>query len=370
MIQIRVLIVEDSSLIRRKMAEILGRHPDLKVVAAVATGRLALANLHDLIPDVVLVGVSLPEKEGLKTLATLRQSSPELPIIVFSRLVERGSQTTVDVMLLGATDYVTQPESASDFDRCVQLELTEKIKALAIPRQALPVAAVTAPDSHQLFAQRTHAAEQVVIPRRSMASSPVADIVAIATSTGGPNALATLLSALPSSFNTPIVVVQHMPAGFTTTLSESLRRQTGRNIQEVNSIQPLNAAPVWLAPGGRHLVVRREGMQLQVEPHDGPSENGCTPSADVLFRSVVEHFGSRCLAVVLTGMGCDGLAGSRLVRQSGGQVLAQDEASSVAWGMPGQVATAGLADDVLPLMDLPHEIQRRTNHSRQDLPGK
>ncbi len=369
---IRVLVVEESSLIRRKLTAILGSNPELNVVAAVATGRLALANLHDLVPDVVLLDVSPPEREGLKTLASLRNSSPDIPIIVFSQLTDRGSQTTVDAMLLGATDYVTKPEVASEFDRCVRIDLTAKIKSLATPRQAAPPGSVaTAQANQQTSSPRLNVnmPEKFAIPTRSASSTRTAEIVAIATSTGGPNALASLLSSLPSSFATPIVIVQHMPAGFTTTLAESLRRQTGRNIQEANAIQPLSAAPVWLAPGGRHLVIRQDGMTLYVEPNDGPPENGCTPSADVLFRSVAEHFGSRCLAVILTGMGCDGLAGSRIVRQSGGQVLAQDEASSVAWGMPGQVVTAGLADEVFPLADLAHEIHRRTNQLRLNRTG-
>ena len=364
---IRVLIVEDSSLIRRKLTDVLTNQPELRIVAAVASGRLALANLHDHAPDIVLVGISLPEKEGLKTLASLRNASPTLPIIVFSRLVERGSQTTVDAMLLGATDYVTQPESPTEFDRCVQIELMSKIRSLAIPGQATTVRTMaSAVVIHQTTSSTIPANDRITMPVRTEASPPAADIVAIATSTGGPNALATLLSALPASFRTPIVIVQHMPAGFTSTLAESLRRQTGRSIQEANSIQPLNAGTVWLAPGGRHMIVGRDGLQMQVEPFDGPPENGCVPSADVLFRSVAEQFGSRSLTIILTGMGCDGLAGSRSIRQSGGQILAQDEATSVAWGMPGQVANAGLADDVLPLTDLPREIQLRTNHSRQN----
>ena len=213
---------------------------------------------------------------------------------------------------------------------------------------------------HQRLSKPTSPAQQGLSSRPAIRT---AEIVAIATSTGGPNALASLLSSLPPSFLTPIVVVQHMASGFTATLAESLRRQTGRNVREVDGVQSLDAAEVWIAPGGRHLVVTHRGRTIQVASHDAPPENGCCPSADVLFRSVVDVFGSRCLAVVLTGMGCDGLAGCRAIRQAGGTILVQDEASSIAWGMPGQVATAGLADDVLPLTDLAQEICRRTVHT-------
>ena len=204
-------------------------------------------------------------------------------------------------------------------------------------------------------------------PVEASPSRPVthtAEIVAIAASTGGPNALATLLSSLPPSFVTPIVIVQHMASGFTATLADSLCRQTGRNVREVETAQPLDAAAAWIAQGGRHLVVSRKGVAEMVAPSDDPTENGCRPSADVMFRSVADLFGSRCLAVVLTGMGHDGLAGCRAIRQAGGTILVQDEASSIAWGMPGQVATAGLADAVLPLSEVSLEICRRTTRSR------
>lgn len=151
-----------------------------------------------------------------------------------------------------------------------------------------------------------------------------------------------------------------MATGFTTTLAESLRRQTSRDVREVADAQPLNEAFCWIAGGGRHLTLARPGLAVQVIPAEGPPENGCCPSADVLFRSMVDVYGSRCLAVVLTGMGYDGLAGCRAVHQAGGTILVQDEPSSIAWGMPGQVANAGLADAVLPLTDLSREICRRT----------
>ena len=155
-----------------------------------------------------------------------------------------------------------------------------------------------------------------------------------------------------------------MPSGFTATLAESLRRQTGRNVREVETIQPLHAAEAWIAPGGRHLMVTRRGATVQVAPSDDPPENACCPSADVLFRSVAEVFGSSGLAVVLTGLSYDGLAGCRAIRQAGGSILVQDEASSVAWGMPGQIATAGLADEVLSLDELATAIARRTAKDR------
>ncbi len=360
MSRIRVLIVDSSSITRETLRQLLGSDRDLEVVAVTASGIVALSKVNDLNPDVVLLDVAKPDMEGLKTLAVLRETHPTLPVIMFSRLTERGSQTTVDALLLGATAYVMKPESKADLERCVRGELATQIKASGARAPTVRATAHSVQDDvpAELRGALTSSPVAVPTPRNS---SPPAEIVVIATSTGGPNALASLLSALPASFATPIVVVQHIVSGFASILAESLRRQTGHVVREGDSVQPLNAAMVWIAPDGRHLVVTRQGVTTQVAPNDDPPENDCRPSADVLFRSVVSIFGSRCLAVVLTGMGNDGLEGCRAIRQAGGTILVQDEASSICWGMPGQVATAGLADLVLPLTDLPQEICRRTS---------
>ena len=360
--RIRVLIVDGDTTSRQTLLRLLDRDQELEIVGAVASERLALAKLSDLSPDVVLLDVALPEREGLKTLAAMRETHLALPIIMFSRLTERGSQTTLDALQLGANDYVTKPESNADLERCVQGELTTKIKTLVAAQHPALKPEAQAKELRQSTIPSL--ALQASMRQLSPTPSHVAEIVAIATSTGGPNALASLLSSLPPSFATPIVIVQHMASGFTTTLAESLRRQTGRNVREVETVHPLHAASVWIAPGGRHLVVIRQRLTVQVATNGDPPENNCCPSADVMFRSVADVFSSRCLAVVLTGMGYDGLAGCRTIRQAGGTILVQDEASSVAWGMPGQVATAGLADDVLPLTGLAQEICRRTTHVR------
>lgn len=338
---LRILIIDGTSTTRQALSASLRKDSGLDVVGAMASGTLALARMEELRPDVVVLDVA-EDREGLKTLARLRESQPSLPIIIFSQLAVRGSQVTIDALMLGANAYVTKPASNAELDACVMAELIPRIKAVTAsvvekPSRVLPP----------------------VIESDEAAARPRAEIVAIATSTGGPNALSVVLSSLPASFSTPIVIVQHMASGFTAGLAESLRRQTGRDVREVDSVQPLPAAPIWLATGGRHLVVARDGAITHVKPDNSPHENECRPSADVLFRSIVELYGSRCLAVVLTGMGCDGLSGCRSIRKAGGQIIVQDEASSIAWGMPGQVASAGLADAVLPLPGIANEIVRR-----------
>lgn len=365
--RIRVLIVEGSPATREAIRQQFGREPDLELAGLFSNGRVALAQLTDLSPDVVVLDVAEPDLEGLKTLTTLRQAHPTLPVVVFSQLTQRGSQVTVDALLQGANEYVTKSGTQIDPARMFS-ELVARIKSLASTTSGNTTPRIkpltTSPDIRIASPAPVAATASPESRARRERSFKVAEIVAIATSTGGPNALATLLSLLPPSFATPIVIVQHMSSGFTATLADSLRRQTRRVVQEVVAANAIHDAAVWIAAGGRHLVVKRDGVITQVAPDDGPAENECCPSADVLFRSVANAYGSRCLAVVLTGMGYDGLAGCRAIRQAGGSIIVQDEASSISWGMPGQVARAGLADQVLSLTDLAQEICRLTNSNR------
>ena len=366
--RIRVLIVEGSPTTREAIRQQFGREADLELAGLFSNGRVALAQLTDLSPDVVVLDVAEPDLEGLKTLTALRLTHPTLPVLVFSQLTQRGSQVTVDALLQGANEYVTKPGTQIDLSQTLRGELVARIKSLAMTASGNTTPRIkpltTSPDIRRASPAPVAAITSPESPAGRERSFKVAEIVAIATSTGGPNALATLLSLLPTSFATPIVIVQHMSSGFTATLADSLRRQTRRVVQEVAAANAIHDAAVWIAAGGRHLVVKRDGVITQVAPDDGPAENECCPSADVLFRSVANVYGSRCLAVVLTGMGSDGLAGCRAIRQAGGSIIVQDEASSISWGMPGQVARAGLADQVLSLTELAQEICRLTNSNR------
>ena len=363
---IRILIVDESSVSRDALRKILGADADLEIVAVTGSGKVALARLTELNPDVVLLDVIEPEKEGLKTLAALRQKAPSLPVIMFSQLTDRGSQTTVDALLLGATNYLKKPDSIAELESGIHNELTKKIKNLGTPssdqsslrlREGLAGMRLNRVAGTQAVVEKPTRESKVFQAR----SSRSVELVAIATSTGGPNALASLLSSLPGSFVTPIVIVQHMGAGFTTGLAESLSRQSGRTVRVVDNAQSLTDSTVWIAAGGRHVTVTKRGSVMQVVPNDEAEVNGCRPSADVLFQSVATAVGAHCVAVVLTGMGSDGLAGCRMIRQAGGTILVQDEASSIVWGMPGQVATAGLADMVLPLADISRYISLYAN---------
>lgn len=346
---IRVLIADGSANARRTISRVLARDPEIDVVGSCSNGQTVLANATETKPDVIVLEVELPELDGLQTLTELRKRDHNVPVVMFSKQTSRGSNATVESLMHGANAYVTKPVHDSELERCVAVELAAKIKQLvsdSVPT-ALP---------HQQPETGSSANKL-----QSVHLTAPAEVVAIAASTGGPVALGNLLSALRSSFSVPIVIVQHMPQGFTQALAQSLTRQTGLEVREVETNSPIAASQVWLAKGGQHLVLQRHGIGIRVTAQIGHPENDCCPSADTLFRSVAEVYGTRTLAVVLTGMGCDGLAGCRAVRAAGGAVIAQDEATSIAWGMPGQVATAGLANLVLPLDQIAGEIMLRTS---------
>jgi two-component system chemotaxis response regulator CheB len=350
--KIRVLIVDDAVVIRRMLSDVLAQDPGIEVAGAAANGQIAIAKLDQVNPDVIILDVEMPGMDGLQTLKAIRLLRPTLPVIMFSMLTERGALTTLEALSLGATDYITKPAnvgSAALACQRVRDDLVPRIKALC--RRAGISAAPPA-------------SRQPVIPRpvASASGSPV-DIVAIGVSTGGPNALASLIPRLPRDFPVPIVIVQHMPPLFTRFLADRLTALGELKVEEGRPGAALTPGSVWIAPGDWHMTVEQGAGGVVIGTHQGPPENSCRPAADVLFRSVVATCGSRVLAVVLTGMGQDGLRGCELVYEAGGQIIVQDEATSVVWGMPGYVAQAGLAQRVLPLEQIAPDMLRRTLHS-------
>jgi two-component system chemotaxis response regulator CheB len=350
--KIRVLVVDDAATFRRLVAEELSNDPALEVVGTAANGRIALAKMTQVNPDIVILDVEMPEMDGLATLKELRRTYPRLPVIMFSALTERGASATLDALALGATDYFTKPSSAGGLDGSLQVireQLIPEIKALcARPKGAAPIKQA---DSGPRVGSGIKGAVPAVC-------GPV-EVLAIATSTGGPNALAELFAKLPVDFPVPIVIVQHMPPMFTRLLAERLSTEFPIRVHEAGSGVVLRPGYAWIAPGDYHMIVVRDGTQVRTLLHQDPPENSCRPSADVLLRSVAKTYGANSLTVVLTGMGQDGLRGCEAVREAGGQIVVQDEATSVVWGMPGAVARAGLANRVLPLSLIGDEILRR-----------
>jgi two-component system chemotaxis response regulator CheB len=356
--KIRVLVVDDAVVIRRMITEVLGRDPQIEVVGAAANGKIALQKIPQVNPDLITLDVEMPEMDGLQTLRELRKVYPRLPVIMFSTLTARGAMTTIEALSAGASDYVTKPGNVGSITEGIaklESELLPKVKALC--RQIIEATPRTVPPAPVVAGAKP--------PASLRPSKPVPiEILCIGTSTGGPNALAEVFKVFPGDFPVPIVIVQHMPPMFTALLAERLTSNSAIKFAEGKEGGKLQPGHGYIAPGGKHMEVRRQGLGVFVRLHEEPPENSCRPAVDVLFRSVVATYGSAVLGVILTGMGQDGLRGCELIRERQGQILAQDEASSVVWGMPGAVANAHLPDKILPLDQVCGEIVRRVRESR------
>ena len=329
---VRVMICDDSAVIRSLISRTLDADPDIKVVASVANGAIAVETVKHTQIDIVLLDVEMPVMDGLTALPLLLKIDPRIRVIVASALTTAGAAIAMRAIQAGAADCMHKPsaETRSSFAQEIRARVLGLGRRPA--RSAGPASAQAAP----LAAVRPGA-------RRS----PL--LVAVGSSTGGPQALFTLFSGLTHRLSQPIVVTQHMPPLFTRSLAEHLGRIGHRSCVEAEDGMPLLANRVHIAPGDRHLLVEASTNGLIARLADTPPENSCRPSVDPMLRSAVAACQGRVLTVILTGMGRDGAAGARSVVEAGGAVLAQDEASSVVWGMPGAVAREGLCQAVLPL---------------------
>ncbi len=348
----RVLVVDDSVVVRRLVSKALEAKDEVEVVGVAADGAIALVNIERLHPDVVILDVAMPVMDGLTALAEIRQRWPGLPVIMFSTLTTRGAEVTLDALALGASDYVLKPSGsdAAASMTAIRAELLPRIAAL------LPLAREARERTSSRVPQRPSRASGTV--RKAAGPAQRVDIIAIGVSTGGPTALAELIPSLPGTLPVPIVIVQHMPPMFTKILAERLNGKSELRVAEATDGARIAPRSVWIAPGDRHMEIdERDRDRLHV--YDGAHENSCRPSVDPLFRSVAQRYGANALGIVMTGMGSDGLRGAEHLAAAGARLLVQDEATSVVWGMPGFVSRAGLADAAVPLPLLRSEILRR-----------
>ena len=351
---IRVMIVDDSAVVRGFVTRWLEEEGDISIVSSVGNGMLALKAVERSAPDVVVLDIEMPDLDGMETLPRLLAMVPTLQVIMSSTLSRRNAAISLEALSKGAADYIAKPSLTRDPDASLAFkrELVGKVKALGLARRGRDrreatrarVAADTAAPAHRLYGDRP------VILRPASSVRP--RVLAIGSSTGGPQALLDLFTGLRNSVELPVFITQHMPETFTSILADHIARSSSAPCAEAVDEEPVKAGHVYVARGGLHMVVTQQNGQPVIRLTQDPPENFCRPAVDVMFRSLAKVYGAATLAVVLTGMGSDGLKGGRAIVQAGGSVLAQDEATSVVWGMPGAVATDGQCSAILPLAEV------------------
>ena len=347
--RIRVMVVDDSVVIRRLVTQALEQDPIIEIVGTASNGAIGLQRIPQYNPDVITLDIEMPDMNGLEMLKRVHREYPQLRVIMFSTLTERGAAITLEALSLGADDYVAKASNEGSLDRSLarlREEMIPKIKQFF----HLPAAKASA-----ARAELTYAPEGP----RARTDAPVAPglkirprVLAVGVSTGGPTALGEILPSFPAGFPLPVLLVQHMPPLFTRLLAERLNANCQLKVEEASQGEAVEVGKVLIAPGDFHMRVTSTAGGVRICLDQSPQLNSCRPAVDALFASVAELYGGAVLAVILTGMGQDGLRGVEMLKARGARVLVQDEASSVVWGMPGAVANAGFADRVLPLGEI------------------
>jgi len=363
------MVVDDSVVIRGLISRWIGAEPDMMVAASLRTGLEAVQQLERINPDVAVLDIEMPELDGLSALPQLLGKKRDLIIIMASTLTRRNAEISFKALSLGASDYIPKPETTREptAAEIFHHDLIQKIRSLGakLRRSAAPHAspplAPTLPHAEKprdaAPAPRVAAAQPVVARRPLGLQAPRA--LVIGSSTGGPQALMTLVTELgPVIDRHPVLITQHMPPTFTTILAEHLARSSRRPAHEAIDGEPVKPGQIYLAPGGRHMRVVRQGTEAAIALDDGPPVNFCKPAVDPLFTSAIDVWQGGTLALILTGMGSDGMRGGKEIVAAGGSVIAQDEATSVVWGMPGAAANAGICAAILPLNQIAPKLVR------------
>lgn len=351
---IRVLVVDDSGFFRRRVSEMLNADPLLEVVDTAENGEQAVQKAAEVKPDVITMDIEMPVMNGIDATRKIMAASPT-PIIMFSSLTTEGAQATLDALEAGALDFLPKrfEDISKDKEEARHL-LCNRVRSVA----RKPVTRATAAKPSSLTAQPAPAVSKPAI-KTVAASTGAIKLVAIGTSTGGPVALQNVLTKIPANFPVPIVMVQHMPGTFTPAFAQRLNAQCAINVKEAEDGEALQAGTAYLAPGGKQMLVDGRPGNAVIRIKDADASQTYKPSVDITFASITRIYPAETLAIILTGMGADGREGSRMLKEKGSSIWAQDEASSVVYGMPAAVAEAGLVEKVLPLNDVGTEIVKR-----------
>jgi two-component system, chemotaxis family, protein-glutamate methylesterase/glutaminase len=362
---LRVMVVDDSVVIRGLISRWIGAEPDMEVAASLRTGLDAVNQLERINPDVAVLDIEMPELDGISALPLLLAKKRNLIVIMASTLTRRNAEISFKALSLGASDYIPKPESTREVSAAdiFHHDLIQKIRSLgARLRRAVPSPLAPAPDrSREPFPRP--ALSPVAHPQPQLVRRPFSiqapRVLLIGSSTGGPQALMSLVAEIaPVIDRFPVLITQHMPPTFTTILAEHLARASHRPAHEAVDGEVVKAGRIYLAPGGRHMCVARHGAETFIVLDDGAPVNFCKPAVDPLFASAIDVWQGAIMAVVLTGMGSDGMRGGKEIVAAGGSVIAQDEASSVVWGMPGAAANAGICAAILPLNQIAPKLVR------------
>ncbi len=369
---LKILIVDDTVMYRKILKEVVGQIPEATVAGTAANGRLALDKMELLSVDFVLLDVEMPEMDGLETLENLRRDFPDVGVVMVSGVTRRAADITVEALEKGALDFVAKPDEGSleDNKSLLVRQLGGIIRSFSIKKNLKRVQQVgVSPTSASPPPASAGRAARITKRRRPTRPSSVGasiEVLAIGVSTGGPNALAELIPKLPDDFKVPVLIVQHMPPVFTASLAGSLNKKSNLPVREAEDGQTIEPGVVLIAPGGKHMVVRRmrndeDEDVLVVGLNENPPENSCRPSVDVLFRSVAMAYGGNVLALIMTGMGDDGYRGVKAMKQRGCYCITQDEDSCIIYGMPRAVDQAGLSDESISLSRLAARIKNLIN---------
>ncbi|MGE0565353.1 MAG: chemotaxis response regulator protein-glutamate methylesterase [Pseudolabrys sp.] len=366
----RVMIVDDAVVVRGVLGRWIEAEADMQVVASLRNGREAVDQIDRVRPDVVVLDVEMPELDGLSALPLLLARKRDVVVIMASSLTRRSAEISLKALMLGAKDYVAKPNATGDLSGAEEFhrELIEKVRGLHA-RFRKPPGRSTVPPPREQPVWPARSLDKVtappLVPRHPAEPTlrpfpcAVPKVLVVGASTGGPQALMTVIGKLDRRFDhVPILIIPHMPPTFTAIIAEHITQATGRPTREGHDGEPVDGGRIYIAPGGRHMTVARVDGVARLAISDDPPINFCKPSVDPLFESAAQVWSQHVAALVLTGMGSDGLHGARAVAAAGGSVIAQDEATSVVWGMPGQVAQAGLCSAVLPIHDIAPRLNR------------